>query len=494
MGDPYQYVKLPDGSYGKFASDATDETIKTAIAKDFPDAFKVSAKTPPAPNPMGMANQVLAKYGIRVGPPPNSNLRTGQNMELPGAMSRLLYSAAGTLPDGSGTNPDIENARKFMRGSTDLRMPFGSPSDVSNQAKALSGQIGERDLAGAVGTVGGVALQIYLMKKAGERFNAQSPPREQSPIERNAAVDKITNSFNPATEEMPSFRANLERNLDTILNQAEKKPTTLREMADVTKQAAEKSYGDYYERLIKPIADRRVGVNPRYTEVPSRYISAVESDASIAAIDRRLTEINATLNPKYLKAGAGSVESQAAIGAEQAASLRQEGAYLRDVLNRAVAKNMDIPYEEVAAARSKMGSLRSLGDSMQYYSDAATNLKNRFVNEGIRPDSRATTYLAKRGQLAYRERFGFPADKVVRSVADSYAPQSVPEINPTQLDVLNPNLPRNPAWSGIEPGRPSPNVTFVDPAPQLSEMLGRTMQRINQKNINNPINPQEQWF
>lgn len=35
----YQYVKLPDGSYGKFASNATDDVIKGAISKDFPDAF-----------------------------------------------------------------------------------------------------------------------------------------------------------------------------------------------------------------------------------------------------------------------------------------------------------------------------------------------------------------------------------------------------------------------------------------------------------------------
>lgn len=40
MPDDFQYVKLPDGSYGKFRSDATDETIRSAISKDFPDAFK----------------------------------------------------------------------------------------------------------------------------------------------------------------------------------------------------------------------------------------------------------------------------------------------------------------------------------------------------------------------------------------------------------------------------------------------------------------------
>jgi hypothetical protein len=48
----FQYIKLPDGSYGKFRSDADDATIKAAISKDFPDAYKSehpSAINSPAP-------------------------------------------------------------------------------------------------------------------------------------------------------------------------------------------------------------------------------------------------------------------------------------------------------------------------------------------------------------------------------------------------------------------------------------------------------------
>lgn len=38
--DQFQYIKLPDGSYGKFAADASDDVIKSAISKDFPSAFQ----------------------------------------------------------------------------------------------------------------------------------------------------------------------------------------------------------------------------------------------------------------------------------------------------------------------------------------------------------------------------------------------------------------------------------------------------------------------
>lgn len=39
MADEFQYVKLPDGSYGKFRSDASDDVIRSAILKDFPAAY-----------------------------------------------------------------------------------------------------------------------------------------------------------------------------------------------------------------------------------------------------------------------------------------------------------------------------------------------------------------------------------------------------------------------------------------------------------------------
>jgi hypothetical protein len=41
--DQFQYIKLPDGSYGKFRADASDEQIRGAVSKDFPDVFKPKA-------------------------------------------------------------------------------------------------------------------------------------------------------------------------------------------------------------------------------------------------------------------------------------------------------------------------------------------------------------------------------------------------------------------------------------------------------------------
>jgi hypothetical protein len=40
----FQYIKLPDGSYGKFRADATDEQIRAAVTKDFPNAYGKAAQ------------------------------------------------------------------------------------------------------------------------------------------------------------------------------------------------------------------------------------------------------------------------------------------------------------------------------------------------------------------------------------------------------------------------------------------------------------------
>lgn len=84
----FQYIKLPDGSYGKFASDATDDVIKGAIQKDFPDAF--------TPTPTQQASN-------RVGYVPNTSMSAGTQTfdqahpnatpKPPGIMSRFASGA-----------------------------------------------------------------------------------------------------------------------------------------------------------------------------------------------------------------------------------------------------------------------------------------------------------------------------------------------------------------------------------------------------------------
>lgn len=140
-----------------------------------------SAK-PPSPNPMGMANQLLAKYGLSVGPPPNSNLRTGQEMDLPGVLNRFLTSAGASLPSGQG-NPYAPMQRLLQTGGKEgnIVVPFGTPSGNVEQVKNLATEAGSGDIAGALGTLGGQAAQLYAMHKVGQRLNAQTPTNPAGP-------------------------------------------------------------------------------------------------------------------------------------------------------------------------------------------------------------------------------------------------------------------------------------------------------------------------
>lgn len=55
MADQFQYVKLPDGSYGKFAASATDAQIRAQVAKNFPIAYTSKQAAPAAaPDWQGM--------------------------------------------------------------------------------------------------------------------------------------------------------------------------------------------------------------------------------------------------------------------------------------------------------------------------------------------------------------------------------------------------------------------------------------------------------
>lgn len=46
MADNFQYVKMPDGSYGKFAADATPDQMRSAVQQHFPDAYKQQPAAP----------------------------------------------------------------------------------------------------------------------------------------------------------------------------------------------------------------------------------------------------------------------------------------------------------------------------------------------------------------------------------------------------------------------------------------------------------------
>lgn len=119
--DEFQYIKLPDGSYGKFRADATDDVIRAAVLKDFPEAFgKVDTYVGPEylrnAKPRGLSNlrfgQPMAEFqpstdAARQAEEANqANLssiaKTGK--ELPGAATKasVLRNISGLSAVGEG--------------------------------------------------------------------------------------------------------------------------------------------------------------------------------------------------------------------------------------------------------------------------------------------------------------------------------------------------------------------------------------------------------
>lgn len=56
MPQQFQYVKLPDGSYGKFNADTPDTVIRSLILRQFPNAFNSTAQGPSYDLTKGLSN------------------------------------------------------------------------------------------------------------------------------------------------------------------------------------------------------------------------------------------------------------------------------------------------------------------------------------------------------------------------------------------------------------------------------------------------------
>lgn len=50
MADQFQYLKLPDGSYGKFSADASPEDMRSAVERQFPEAYTPKTGAVPGGN------------------------------------------------------------------------------------------------------------------------------------------------------------------------------------------------------------------------------------------------------------------------------------------------------------------------------------------------------------------------------------------------------------------------------------------------------------
>jgi hypothetical protein len=131
LGDKFQYVKLPNGEYGKFSADATDDVIRSTIAKDFPEAFA-------APNAGLATPKDNSKVAIKEMNPVNRALLTG-------------WLEAGDTAKGLVTGfPPVAGAMDTVQNINDIRkMGFGGwwkvrqAQQAEQDAKPVTEKLGE---------------------------------------------------------------------------------------------------------------------------------------------------------------------------------------------------------------------------------------------------------------------------------------------------------------------------------------------------------------
>jgi hypothetical protein len=137
MADDVQYIKLPDGSYGKFAASAKDEDIQSAISKDFPNAFKPSE-----------AEQVANRPAVpRASLPGALNPNFGK---LPASLATLPRNSRTGMPMG-----EFQPAEDAQRQAAEENIK--NLGNVAKTGQDLPGSLTKQTALRTIGDISGVA-------------------------------------------------------------------------------------------------------------------------------------------------------------------------------------------------------------------------------------------------------------------------------------------------------------------------------------------------
>jgi hypothetical protein len=301
---------------------------------------------------------------------------------------------------------------KTSTASAAIGAVLGLPVTAITQSAQKAGRTGE------YGDLAGQFVQGALMGKgAGRAISEAVPVTEYTntlpKVPDSAAAEAITNAVNPPAKQMPAFQKNVESQLPNIREEAEASNLPIKNrdaLLSVVRNAAAKKRSFYYDSIIKPFEDVPKDVNqiPGYQGPTSQ-----PGFATIGQLDKRLTQINAELYPKYQK---GGMQSTAALNVQSDAALRAEAAAIRTVMNQELANRLNMTPEQVGQSRADFGQLGDLADKLEL----TLNTERRAVNKTAQqsPDLHITTMgvANKIGQALSKRVLGSPADRAVKKV------------------------------------------------------------------------------
>ena len=151
MADEFQYIRLPDGSYGKFLSSASDAQIRQAIEKDFPQAFATKDKFDQKASSTLESTQADLQYAQQTG----------------GSLMDRRKAAAAALPTTTAGQVGAEENRPFSRAWEAGSNAVSQGAGQVMQGNALQKIMGALRIANAPSEAAGSAVGTTIQNILG---------------------------------------------------------------------------------------------------------------------------------------------------------------------------------------------------------------------------------------------------------------------------------------------------------------------------------------
>lgn len=225
----------------------------------------------------------------------------------------------------------------------------GTVSPTSTAVDAGIGATTELGFSAARGALGSLV----------RRFSSMSAPE---------AAAAIKDAINPAAKDVPRFNDAAESQVARIQDYARRTNQPIDTRADFLKAVegakAEQS-SMFYDKMLKPIANEPIASPAGFQ---GQTIGEGTNQTTLGNLDKRLTIINATLEPKY--------ESGAPLNAEQTVALKAEANAIRQQLYKQMGEKLGMDPAQIAQVRGNIGALGELsyqGELSINKAQAATN-------------------------------------------------------------------------------------------------------------------------
>jgi hypothetical protein len=419
--DQFQYVKMPDGSYGKFAANASDELIHSAIQQNFPDAFK------PADNRNGFQQYIDNAFA-----PQTAQERSTHGRAMNGVLD--FGQAAGQTMTAPVAHPweAIKSAFTPDPESAAMASAAGVPGDMSaGIVHALRGTYEDAKQNGiphALGSLGGMFVANDLgarvtggvikggsnaISNLSERANGYTSPVIPEPLQN---ASQLAKSIRPPGGISHGLEQDLATNMPLVRAFARETGNPMHsqwEGATAARGLAQRGLDNFNTNFLEPNATRTVPIG----DIPDYQGASSEGTATIRDINKRLSDINDMTRP------AGNSKTIGAdMTAQQRLGLQNEAAALRQRLYENLGNATGVAPDAIKSMREGYGQQFGIADQI----DAARRARLGQIGAG---EEGSSVPLDKTGliQKAFTKARGgqqYLADRNFRRYASRFEPTS----------------------------------------------------------------------